>query len=192
MGCFLSGDNVIVQDIPSIKLIKQIIIVFSLIIGVIFTGTVGYMILEEYDFQDAFFLTSITISTVGYSFPEGISTAGVYFTMILIALGVSVVLYGVTTITGSVVEGRLNVIMRLRRYRRMIEKMSGHVIVVGAGRTGRYVMLELQQLGKQFVLIDQEKENIDRVKDLFKDDFPYILGDATDEDVLLNAGIKKA
>ena len=72
MGCFLTGDIVGVQDIPAINLIKQIVIVFSLIIGVIFTGTVGYMILEDFDFQDAFFLTSITISTVGYTFPEGI------------------------------------------------------------------------------------------------------------------------
>ncbi|MFP4462073.1 MAG: potassium channel family protein, partial [Thermotogota bacterium] len=188
----MTGDHVSVQDIPAINLIKQIIIVFSLIIGVIFTGIVGYMVLEDFNFQDAFFLTSITISTVGYTFPEGISSAGVYFTMILIALGVSVVLYGVTSITGAVVEGRVNVIMKLRRYRKMIEKMSGHVIVVGAGRTGRFVMLELQQLGKPFVIIDQEKENIDRVKDIIKDEFPYILGDATDEDVLLNAGIKKA
>ena len=192
IGCFLTGDRMSTQDIPTLKLIKQILLVFVLIIGVIFTGIVGYMVLEDYTFQDAFFLTSITISTVGYSFPEGISTAGVYFTMILIALGVSVVLYGVTSITGSVVEGRLNVIMKLRRYRKMIEKMSGHVIVVGAGRTGRYVMLELQQLGKTFVLIDQEKENIDRFKDIIKEEFPYILGDATDEDVLVNAGIKKA
>ena len=189
---FLPGDCVSTQDIPSVKLIKQIVLVFVLIVGVIFFGTTGYMILEHYDFQDAFFLTSITISTVGYSFPEGMTTAGVYFTMILIALGVSVVLYGVTSITGSVVEGRLNVIMKLRRYRKMIEKMSGHVIVVGAGRTGRFVMLELQQLGKPFVLVDQEKENIDRFKDILKEEFPYILGDATDEDVLLNAGIKKA
>ncbi len=150
------------------------------------------MILEGFTFQQALFLTSITVSTVGYSFPEGISTAGIFFTMILVGFGVSVVLYGVSSITGSVVEGRLSVIMNLRRYKKMIEKMSDHVIVVGGGRTGRFVMLELQELGKKFVLVEQDKDNIDRTKDFIKEDFPYIVGDATDEDVLLNAGIKSA
>jgi voltage-gated potassium channel len=177
---------------PGLKILKQIMLVAMMISGVIMFGTFGYMILENYEFQQALFLTIITISTVGYSIPETISSSGIILTIVLIGLGVSVVLYGISSITGLVVEGRLNVIMKFRRNRKMINKMKDHVIVVGGGRTGRYVMMELFKLEKPFVLIERDKEAVDRIKDVTKSDFPFIIGDATDEDVLLSAGIKKA
>ncbi|HOO33606.1 MAG TPA: potassium channel protein [Thermotogota bacterium] len=177
---------------PGLKIVKQIMLVALMVTGVILFGTFGYMILENYEFQDSLFLTIITVSTVGYSIPETISSSGIILTIVLIGLGVSVVLYGISSITGTVVEGRLNDILKVRRNKKMINQMKDHVIVVGGGRTGRYVMIELIKLEKPFVLIEKDKAAVDRIKDITKTDFPFIIGDATDEEVLVSAGIKHA
>jgi voltage-gated potassium channel len=163
-----------------------------MVTGVIMFGTIGYMMLENFSFEQSLFLTIITVSTVGYSIPDTISSSGIILTIVLIGLGVSVVLYGISSITGTVVEGRLSEIMKFRKNRKVINKMKDHVIVVGGGRTGRYVLVELIKLEKPFVLIEKDKAAVDRIKALAKKDFPFIIGDATDEEVLVKAGIKTA
>jgi len=188
----LSKGEMLNDTNPGRTLFNQIILITVLVVGIMIFGTIGYMIIEDMSLEDALFLTSITVSTVGYGFPGGVSSAGHIFTMILIAFGVSIVLYGVSSITGTVVEGRLGLLMKIRRNRKMIEKLKKHVIVVGAGKTARYVVLELIKQNRNFVVVDENQETIDKMKELMENDFPYVLGDATEEDTLIKAGIENA
>lgn len=174
------------------ELIKQVLIFTILILIVLGMGVLYYHIFEGLPFVDSFFFTAITISTVGYSIPENLSTGGKIFTSVLIFLGVSVVLYGVSSITAIIVEGKLINYIKGRRNKKMIEKMKNHVIVVGAGKTGQYVVSELVRENEKFVVIDINEENMKRLIENYKIDIPYVVGDAAEEEILLEAGVKRA
>ncbi|MDK2900653.1 MAG: voltage-gated potassium channel [Thermosipho sp. (in: thermotogales)] len=104
-------------------LLKQIAFFSILILIVLLLGVLYYHFVEGLPFVDAFFFTAITISTVGYTMPENLSEAGRLFTSFLIFLGISVVLYGVSTVTAIIVEGKLSNYMKERRNRKMISKL---------------------------------------------------------------------
>ncbi|ONN26547.1 potassium channel protein [Thermosipho affectus] len=173
-------------------LIKQIFLFTVLILIVLITGVLYYHLFEGLPLVDAFFFTAITISTVGYEMPETLSTTGRIFTSILIFMGISVVLYGISSVTAIIVEGKLSDYMKERRNRKMIEKMQNHIIVVGAGKTGQYVIAELIREKESFLIIDKSEENVKRLLEMYSIEVPYIVGDAAEEDILLNAGISKA
>ncbi|MDK2886600.1 MAG: voltage-gated potassium channel [Thermosipho sp. (in: thermotogales)] len=179
----------------SIIIIRQVLILTVLVLSTILVGIIYYHFFEGMTFVDAFFFTIITISTVGYNIPEDISLSGKVFTAILIFIGISVVLYGVSTITAVVVEGKLRDVIKRRKIEKMIQKLENHVIVVGVGKTGEYVIKELLKENVDFVIIDDDEEKIERILNLFQEQkkhIPYVIGDATQEDTLINAGIKKA
>lgn len=173
-------------------LLKQIAFFSILIVIVLLLGVLYYHFFEGLPFVDAFFFTAITISTVGYTMPENLSEAGRLFTSFLIFLGISVVLYGVSTVTAIIVEGKLSNYMKERRNRKMISKLKDHIIVVGAGKTGQYVIGELIREKENFVIIDLNEENINKVVEGYNISIPYIVGDAAEEDILLEAGVTKA
>ncbi|MBO8160181.1 MAG: potassium channel protein [Thermosipho sp. (in: Bacteria)] len=174
-------------------IIRQIIILTTLVILVLLSGVFYYYYFENFSIEDAFFFTAITISTVGYGMPENLSNGGKIFTSILIFAGISVVLYGVSTITAIIVEGKLKDFLKRRRIRRMIDKMKDHIIVVGAGKTGEYVISELIKEKEKFVVIDIDEEKIQKIINLFENTpIAYVIGDATEEEILKEAGIEKA
>ncbi|MCD6105153.1 MAG: potassium channel protein [Thermosipho sp. (in: Bacteria)] len=176
-------------------IIKQVIILSILMIATILIGIFYFSLFEGMPLIDAFFFTIITISTVGYGLPSNITLTGKIFTIILIIIGISVVLYGVTTITAVVVEGKLRDILKRRKIEKMIDKLKNHIIVVGLGKTGEYVIKELIKENADFVVIDNDEEKIEKVLSLYqnkKKQIPYVIGDASDEETLINAGIKQA
>lgn len=167
-------------------------ILIGLILSVLFTGTAGFMFFEKMTLLDSFFFTVISITTVGYGIPEKLSDSGKIFTLFLIMSGISTFLYAVSALTAYVVEGRLGKYMKARRNKKMIEKMTDHIIVVGAGRTGRYVITELSRVKADFVLIDESEDAIKKINEIFESELNYVVGNATEEDVLVNAGIERA
>ncbi len=173
-------------------LVKRIILFIGLIASVFTFGTIGYMIIEKWSFIESLFMTAITISTVGYTLPEQISNAGKIFSMILILSGVSIVLYGISSVTSIFLEGDLQRYLTLRRRMKMIEKMKDHHIIVGVGRTGRHIVSEFLRSGEPFVVIDVDEEKIKHLETLFDKEFPYVVGDASDEDTLVKAGVRRA
>ncbi|WP_234946707.1 potassium channel family protein [Thermosipho atlanticus] len=174
-------------------IVKQIVILTVLVILILVLGISYYHFFEGLSIVDAFFFTTITISTVGYNLPDNLSTIGKIVTSIMIFSGISVVLYGVTTITAIIVEGKLRDFLKRRKIEKMIEKLKDHVIVVGAGKTGEYVIGELINEREKFVIIDNDEERINKVLNIYKDTtIPFVLGDATEEETLINAGVKKA
>lgn len=144
---------------------------------------------------DCFYMTVITVSTVGFGetlpgmeiIPEARA-----ITLVLIVVGSLTLLFFLSTFTAFIIEGDLQGILRQRRMQRRIDKLTGHIIVCGAGNTGEHVIAELLRDGHPFVVIDQDE---DRIRTLSKDlgrEILYIVGDATDDHQLLAAGINRS
>ena len=174
------------------RLIRKFFITAVLISIVFFSGAIGYWIIEGWPFLDALFESAITISTVGYGIPEDVSDAGKVFSMILIFAGISVVLYGVSALTQFIIEGEINRYLRVRRRLKMIDKLKDHHIVVGAGKTGKHIISEFVRTKSPFVVIDKSEDDIKKLQEFFQREFLYVVGDATEEDILFQAGIDRA
>ncbi|QTA37518.1 potassium channel protein [Thermosipho ferrireducens] len=173
-------------------IIRHITIILIIVSIILLSGTFYYYYFEGLTFLEAFFFTAITISTVGYEMPQNLSQFGRIFTSFLIFGGISVVLYGVSSITAIVVEGQLRDYMARRKMKKMLEKLTDHIIVVGAGKTGQYVISELLKEREKFVVIDTNEELLKRLTEIYKVEIPYVIGDATEEDILISAGIERA
>ena len=158
-------------------------------VGLLTVGVVGYMTIEGASFLDALFMTVTTVSTVGYREVVPLSTTGRVFTMGLILGGLGVVFYGASLVAGDVIEGRLQGVLGRRKVQRQIDQLAGHFIVCGFGRMGRIVCKELAERPVPFVVIESAPE---AVRDIQQEQFLYVEGDATEDDVLVAAGISRA
>ena len=115
-------------------------------------GTLGFIFIEHYPPFDAFYMTLITISTVGYGEVHPLSQAGRVFNSFLIFFGVTIMLLAVGGMTQAIIELELNQYFGKRRTRKMIDKLQDHYIVCGFGRVGRGAALELQRAGVPFLV----------------------------------------
>ncbi|MEZ5340363.1 MAG: potassium channel protein [Acidimicrobiales bacterium] len=150
-------------------------------------GTAGYWWLGLTPF-DALYQTVITITTVGYQEVAGdepIGSAYRGFTMFLVLFGTGSVLYTLGVLVESLLEGSLNDEMRRRRMMKTVSEFEGHVVVVGWGRVGQAIAHYMTRFGRDVVIIDSDNEITDAPH-------PLIRGDATDDTVLLQAGVTKA
>lgn len=160
-----------------------------LVLGIIAAGTIGYHIIEEASWWDAFFMTVITITTVGYEEEVPLSRGGEVFTSILLLAGLGVMFFVLTEVSRGVLEGELRQFLGRVRRSRMIEQLTGHEIVCGYGRMGRAVVDELNRAGHAVVVVERSAE---RVRALQDEGVPAIAGDAVSETVLLQANIAHA
>lgn len=152
-------------------------------------GVVGYETIEGWSFLESLYMTVITIATVGFKEVRPLSQAGMIFTIGLILAGVGVVGYTLGSITQLLVSIQLAETFGRRRVEREIGKIKNHYIVCGYGRMGRIICRELIQNKKDIVVIES---NESARQDLEDDGMLYIIGDVTDEDTLLHAGIQRA
>ncbi|WP_103065706.1 MULTISPECIES: TrkA family potassium uptake protein [unclassified Petrotoga] len=172
--------------------IRRFVISIMIFILIVFTGTVGYMILEDWAFLDSIFFTIITLSTVGYEIPANLSRASQIFTMALILSGITVVLYSLSTLTSFIVEGEMRNVLEVRKRMKKIDGMNNHYIVVGAGKTGFFVCQNLLKEKKDFVLLDKSEERAQQFLKEINEEIPYFIGDAKNETVLEEVGVKRA
>ena len=158
-----------------------------LLSAVLMGGTAGYLFLGL-GMVDAIYQTIITISTVGFrEIHQGDpSTAWKIFTSSLILVGVGAMLYAATAIIESVVEGRITGQYRRYRMQRNVDSMSGHLIVCGMGKVGRSITSFVQTVGQDVVAIDLQDNRLESAG------LPFVHGDATNDDVLRQAGVKRA
>ena len=168
---------------------RRLLIALGLIVLLTAVGTCGYMLIERMRFQDALFMTVITITTVGYGEVKPLDTAGSAFTIALIFSGVGTAYYVLAAVTEMVVGGQLRELLGRNAMTRKIHHVSGHVIVCGYGRFGRVVVDELRRYRTTLVVIekDPEKENM-----LMQTGELYILGSALEESTLERAGVARA
>ena len=164
------------------------------LVAVTGTGTVGYKIIDStVSWVDAFYMTAITLTTVGFSEVVDLSArpGGRVFTAILILVGMAGVLYFVTTATAFVVEGQHVHVFRRRQLEKTIANLSNHLIVCGSGGTALYAAAELLAVKRQVVIICDHPERAEHVgKEL--PDIPMVLGDPASDEVLEAAGVMRA
>ncbi len=162
---------------------------FLMLATVFAAGTVGYVVIEHAGWWDAFYMTAITLTTVGYAEVFPLSTAGEVFTVLLLVCGLGLLLLVATDIGRTVLEGELREILGQVRRSRMIGNLSGHEIVCGWGRMGRAVVAELRRAGRAVAVIEQDPAKVARLQAM---DIPVVAGDATVEANLVQAGVLRA
>lgn len=160
-----------------------------LLVSVFAAGTLGYVLLEGASVGDAFYMTGITLTTVGYREPFPLSRLGQVFTVLLAMAGLGILLFVLTEATRAVLAGELNEVLGRIRRLRMLERMSGHEIVCGWGRMGQAVVVELMRSGRPLVVIERSPEKVRR---LINAGVPVVDGDGTSEEVLRAAGVQRA
>jgi voltage-gated potassium channel len=157
--------------------------------GIIAFGTLGYATVDHMPVFDAFYMTIITISTVGFSEIRPLSPAGRVITIIVIVTGISLGTYTLGLLVRIFVEGELQFFLGRRKLRKQLSTLKDHYIVCGFGRIGRIVSEELAAARIPFVVIEQDTA---KVEELEKNGYLYLNLDATTEDALRKAGIMTA
>ncbi|MFO8235622.1 MAG: NAD-binding protein [Bacteroidales bacterium] len=170
--------------------LKSVKLAVILLVTIVIIGIIGYILIEQYDFIDAFFMTIITMSTVGFQEVQPLSTAGRIFTAFLIVISFGIFAYAVTTLTRYIVDGIFRHYFMDTKIRNRIQKLTNHIIVCGYGRNGRQSAEELIKHKVEVVIVDKDETIIDEIR--AKPNFLYIHGDATNDDTLENANIKTA
>ncbi|MDR3631266.1 MAG: NAD-binding protein [Desulfocapsaceae bacterium] len=152
-------------------------------------GTVGYVKIEHFPPLDAFYMTVITISTVGFGEVHPLSEAGRVFTIFLILFGVGSLAFAAHAFTESMIERASNPNLRKKAMEKKIQKLDGHYIICGHGRVGAASADRFHSIGVDFVVIDRSEEHL---RILAEQGYNYLAGDATREETLIEAGIKRA
>jgi voltage-gated potassium channel len=152
---------------------------------VLVSGTVGYLLLG-FGLLDAMYQTVTTVTTVGFREVQPLDTAGQIFTMALILIGVGTALYTLGVVLEALIEGHLREHTERRRMDREISRMTGHVIICGWGRVGRACAQYLTATGQKVVVVDRNPVRLEGLE------YPTVIGDVTDDQILEAAGIAHA
>lgn len=177
------------EDFRLRKVFQRVLRVALALILIVAVGSGGYMIVEGWSFLDAFYMTVITLSTVGYTEVHNLSRAGELWTITFIIGGL--VTFGIVTapLVELAVEGTVRGYFRRRRMMREIERMEGHYVLCGYGRVGREVAEDLAADGVSFVIVDQNEST---VEECLENGYRAILGEASSDTVLETAGVRRA
>lgn len=169
----------------STKIFKGIII----LVAVLLVGTVGYMIIEQWTFLDALYMTVITITTVGYREVGSVSEAGRIFTIFIIFTGMGIIAYILGMVAQVMVDFQVRTIIGRRKLGKQIQALKDHFIICGFGRIGKIICKELAANKIPMVVIDNAPDINQSLK---SEGIPFINDDASSEDVLLEGGIMRA
>jgi voltage-gated potassium channel len=177
--------------------IRRMLISLGALVAMTFVGALGYLWIGHgrWAFGDCVYMTIITISTVGFAELPHLREVHLArgFTITVIVGGVATIAYFQATLTALLVEGAIGQAWRSNRMRKQIEGLVGHVVVAGAGSTGRHVLEELVATQTPFVVIDRDHGHLERLsEDLMEGKMLFIHGDATDDHTLVRAGVERA
>jgi voltage-gated potassium channel len=169
---------------------KKLYVALVALAAVIVMGVFGYMFIEGYTLLQAFYMTVITVSTVGYGEVEPLSEAGQLFTSFLIISSFGIFAYGLTQLSQSVFSGDLGRYLKRKKVEKKLSQLKNHAIICGFGRNGRRAFERLRAHGLNVVVVENRSENLDKVpkqKGVF-----YVNGDATQDEILEKAGVGQA
>jgi voltage-gated potassium channel len=161
----------------------------ALLAVVIVYGMSGYMLIEGWSLLDSFYMTIITISTVGYSEVNKLSDAGRIFTSTLIVVGVGTMLYGFGVFAETLTDNSFIHYRRERQLERSLNQLRDHFIICGYGRIGTQIVAEFEAHNIPYAVIDQTEDAVLRLRN---EDRLHVEGDASSEEILKLAGIERA
>jgi len=155
-------------------------------LGIILIGTLGYTLIEHVSWFDALYMTAITLATVGFQEIWELSTAGRIWTIIIMFSGIGLFFL----IAGHIAQQAVD-LNRYRRFRmaKQVKRLDEHFILCGFGLMGQAIARELKRARKKFVVIEKD---LDKTSEMLHEDIIVIEGDATQDDILIKAGIDKA
>ncbi|MEN6521489.1 MAG: potassium channel protein [Armatimonadota bacterium] len=152
-------------------------------------GTIGYKLIEGWSTLNALYMTVITLATVGYKEVAPLSPQGKVFTIILISFGVSIVFWAVASLFEIVISEQLWHTLMRRRMENQISKLQDHYIICGYGRMGQEIAKVFSNSNVPYAVVEINPEQLPR---LIEQNTPFIEGNASDDKILLAAGIKRA
>jgi voltage-gated potassium channel len=167
------------------KLLRVALVVTALILA----GTLGFAWIEGWGLFDALYMSVITLTTVGFEEVHPLSSGGRVFVMLFLVVGLGVFMYGVVALGEWIVQAQLGSWLGKNKMLSTILKMKDHFIVCGFGRFGRSVCEELSGRGLPFVVLELDGDNVELCRDK---GWPYLIGDATEDKALYEAGIERA
>ena len=170
---------------------RNLVFGFLFLVIIILIGTIGYSLIQKWDFLDSLYMTVITITTVGYGEVSKLSMPGKVFTIGLIASGAGTAAYIVGSLSRMMIEGEIRRLLGKRKLGKRIQTLKDHYIVCGCGRIGNLICKEFTKSTKQvtFVVIENDPDVIEKIEN---EKYLYVQGDSTEEDVLIKAGIMNA
>jgi len=174
------------REMDPVKDLKRSLLVLLLLVSL---GTVGYMAIERWRFFDAFYMTIITIGTVGFQEVHPLSDSGRMFTILLIVFGVTVLGYTVGKLAQTMFEGQLQRFLGRKKVEKSIDELKDHYIVCGYGRIGSLICREFAAKPIPFVVVESNPAVLEKLED---DSVLFLRGNATEDETLLKAGIKRA
>ncbi|HEX8547910.1 MAG TPA: NAD-binding protein [Cytophagaceae bacterium] len=183
------GSLGILHSLSRNPFLKRFYWAIGLILSLAAAGIIGFMSIEGYKFVEAFYMTIITLASVGFMEVHPLSMAGQIFTSCLIICNIGIFAYSLTTFTSLIIQGDLKNVYIEFMMQNKIDKLQDHIILCGFGRNGRKVAEELVRSKTPFVVIENIGNNPahDGLEGIL-----HIKGDATDDDVLVSANIKNA
>jgi len=158
---------------------------------IILIGILGYIVIEGYTFMEALYMTTIAITTVGFSEVRPLSDSGRLFTIFLLITSWITFAWAIARITQFVITGEINKYFKTRKNMKAINQLDRHVILCGFRRNGQQAARRLKNHNMPFVVIEKEEESIEKALPFFPA-LVYLVGDGTDDDLLKKAGIDKA
>ncbi|MAX69903.1 MAG: potassium channel protein [Flavobacteriaceae bacterium] len=175
---------------PLIKLFRsKIYTALTMLVILLFIGILGYKFISGYTWIDAVYMTVITITTVGFAEVNPLDIESKIFTIFLILASVVIVGYAISIITEYILSRNNFEDIKQRKMQKKIDAMSNHIIICGYGRNGKQAAKKLLAYKKPFVIIERDKEIIDKFQD---DNISFIFGNANEDETLFTAGIERA
>jgi voltage-gated potassium channel len=156
---------------------------------VVLVGILGYESIEKWTFLESIYMVITTIFTVGFQEIHPLSTAGRIFTLFIIVAGVGSAIYAGGQAVEIIVEGEMSGYRKRKRMDKKISEIKDHYIICGFGRVGHQVAQVFEASGILYVVIDSKRETLEELE---RKDVPSIIGDATSDDILIEAGIRSA
>ncbi len=159
-----------------------------LMVLVLLFGVLGYRFFSNFSWIEAIYMTIITVTTVGFAEVRPLDADAKIFTVFLIVTSVFIFGFAISVITEYLLSRNSLEILKKKKVKKQIDSLTNHVVVCGFGRNGMQAAEKLMAYKKPFVVVERDKEIVDR----YSDEILFVEGDANEDEVLLEAGIKHA
>lgn len=175
---------------PIIRFFRtKIYMAIFLLSSLLILGILGFKLLSNYSWIDSIYMTVITITTVGFGEVQPLDDMSKMFTVCLILASIVIVGYALTVITEYILSKNDFEELKQRKMQKKIDSFTNHIVICGYGRNGKQAAKKLMAYGKPFVIIEQDKDVIDKFQ---TQEIPFVLGNANEDETLLQAGVDKA
>ncbi|WP_375323830.1 potassium channel family protein [Flagellimonas sp. GZD32] len=172
-----------------IRLLRsKILLALSLMVTVLVFGVIGYKLISDFTWIEALYMTIITVTTVGFSEVRPLDSDAKIFTVFLIVTSVFIFGFAISVVSEYILGRNQLELLKKKKVKKQIDNLTNHVVVCGFGRNGMQAAEKLMAYKKPFVVIEKDKEIIER----HEEEILFVEGDANEDEVLLQAGIDRA